>query len=158
MAVTFWKTLVVFDVFLSTEQGPNSLCCAQNRDEPPNRDRAQNRDRHRLLEQTVPVPSITVLRAGQGIGTSKRALPTPHPTFLRITHTPGQHVKFRNCHAHREPMKQAVACAAWHTLRRDVSRCLWISQTSKRLRRSTTLHPRARPQVRFPNAEQNKES
>jgi len=75
---------------------------------------------HRLLEQTVPVPSITVLQEGQGIGTSKRALPTPHPTFLRITHTPGQHVKFRNCHAHREPMKQAVACAAWHTLRRDV--------------------------------------
>ena len=105
----------------------DSLCTEQSR--------AQDRDRHRLLEQTVPVPSSTVLQEGHGSGTSKQAPSTPHPTFLRITHTPGQHVKFRNCHAHRELMKQAVDCAAWHTLRRDISRCLWISQTSKRIRR-----------------------
>ena len=42
-----------------------------------------------MLEQTVPVSSITVRQAGQGTGTSKRALPRHHtPTFLRITHTP----------------------------------------------------------------------
>ena len=42
-------------------------------------------------KKSIPSPRLmftTVLQAGQGTGMSKRALPAPHPTFLRIIHTP----------------------------------------------------------------------
>ena len=50
------------------------------------------------------------------------------------------------------PPRADEAGGSLRSLAHPTARCLWISQTSKRLRRSTTLRPRARPQVRFPNA------
>ena len=90
--------------------------------------RAQNRDRHRLLEQTVPVPSSTVLQEGQGSGTSKQALPTPHTRIAcQVSELP-------------RPPRADEAGGSLRSLAHPTARCLEMSLDQPNIQTPQAFH------------------